>query len=156
MTDWKLAVKNARHYLAIGQNRIDLGDGCVTSFYPWGLVTDCEPGGIHRLDISTDIHFVAKHKSGLEFHWSLDIEPEAPNGSGSYHIDVDSVRQIIPLLPVHAVEKLRAYFAAYAKAVREWGDEYKRIAEQQFSTADALEKLEVMSAPSGSAGKDRR
>lgn len=138
MDNWKEIARKAKHYLAIGQKRVYLdGRG---SDYPWSFVTRCEPGGSHRLDIYTSVRFYAEHPSGLSFDWSFEIEPHTANGSGRYHIDVEGCQKIIASIPTAAKKQFRTYLAECAAKVREKGDEYREIAEKQYSDALALEK----------------
>ena len=80
-------IKNAQHYLAVGQTEIYLDSD--QGEYPWEFCTHCKPGGSHRLEIATDVWFYADHPCGLSFLWNFDIEPRSANGKGHYEIDAD-------------------------------------------------------------------
>jgi hypothetical protein len=92
---FKSATEKAEHLKAIGQNEIYLSEGEL----PYNLVTRCEPGGSHRIDMSTSIWFYAEDKkSGLVFRWSFDIENREANGRGYYLINVKACEEIIKKL----------------------------------------------------------
>ncbi len=140
MESYKQAIKLAEHYKALGDTRICLTREDVEK--PWHLVTKCEPGGSHRLDISTSVRFDAVDpESGLNFYWSFDIEPYEAKGKGSYEIDAKACRDVLAKLPVMAAKQFRDYLADCAGKVAARGDEYFKLYQRQMADADALKKL---------------
>ena len=138
---WKEHEVLAEQHMALGDNRIYLSsyDGCEE--FPWKHVTSCEPGGSHRLEISTDVRFNATGPSGLIYSWSFDIEPRSANGKGSYDIATGEISRIMPLLSRTGREQLKNYLAVCAKAVRSKAEEWNDVAQKQYGTAHQLEVL---------------
>lgn len=136
---WQEYVKQADHYQAIGETRIHLyGD----AEKPWQYATGCEPGGSHRLDISTSVRFTAA-KNGLEFSWSYDIEPSSANGKGDYHIDIEGIQRVLAKLPMKTATDFVNYLKSCADAVEKRADEYQESAKRQYGTASALRNATV-------------
>jgi len=135
--DWQKAVKNAEHYKALDIKRIYLFDECDK---PWKFVTSCEPGGSHRLEISTDIRFVAKHPCGLQFDWCFDIEPRSADGKSGYYIDVEGIQRVMELIPLAARASLSEYLKECADKVEAKADDYQEEAKRQYGAAAALRK----------------
>lgn len=50
-------------------------DGNTVEQLPWEFVTSVEEGNSHSYIGPRSVNFVAKHPSGLKFHWSLDLSP---------------------------------------------------------------------------------
>lgn len=141
MTDftYESATKAAEHLKAIGMTDISLWRDPNP---PWHLATSCEPGGSHRLDISTDASFYAEDpKTGLTFRWSFDIEPMSANGTGSYQINAAGCKTVLSKLRGEARAQFRAYLSACAAKVRDKGLEYQRIADRQAADAATLRDL---------------
>ena len=137
--DYSEYVKVAAHYQAIGQTSIYLsGD----KEKPWQYAISCEPGGSHRLEISTDVRFKALHE-GLEFSWCFDIEPRSANGSGSYHIDIEGIHRVLAKLPMDVANQFVAYLKSCAEAVEKQADEYQEAAKRQYGDAAALRNATV-------------
>lgn len=133
---YEQAIEKAASLRDIGQMEVYLRDG----HYPWHLVTSCEPGGSHRLEISTDVWFYAHDpNTGLIFRWSFDLEPRFASGSNSYHIDVDKIQEVLAKLRDDARAQFQQYLANCAVKVRDKGREWQKIADRQLATADALE-----------------
>lgn len=134
------AVKKVESIKILGINEIYLN--CKNGVLPWKLVTRCDPGGLHRLEISTDVWFYATDtKHNLNFRWSFELEPRSANGSGSYHIDIDNIRKVLRLLSGNAKIQFRQYLADCAIKVKTKGDEWMKIAMEQQSTAQILQDL---------------
>jgi hypothetical protein len=97
---------------------------------PWHLATSCEPGGSHRLDISTSVWFRAVSPSGIPLRWSFDIELQGSNGKGGYYIDTDGCRKVLSLLSEPCLSQFRQYLSdcadAVAKQVTDWEREIER------------------------------
>ncbi len=129
-------VKLAKHYLAIGaEKQYLMGD----EEKPWHLATECEPGGSHRLDISTSVRFAGKHSCGLVFSWSFDIEPRSANGSGSYEIDIEAIQRVLAKLVHYSARKgFLDYLLDCAEKVEKRADEYQQEAKKQYAAANAL------------------
>lgn len=136
--NWREIVKKARHYIATNNTRIYLYDG---SEFPWHLVSDCSEGCSHRLSIPVSFAFEAKHPSGLVFSWSIDIEKPGANGSGSYQIDLASIRDVLEKLPKTGRAKFFAYLLKVAAAAQKQGEGWKEIADGQFECASVLRML---------------
>lgn len=136
---YKDVVANASNYLAIGEKEVYLDGGLEE--LPWSLVTRCEPGGTHRIDISTSVWFYAKHESGLNLRWSFDIEPDTADGKGYYEIDVASCRRVLGLLNGCALSKFREYLAECVTKVRERGNTYQKYADKMYGDAAILQDL---------------
>lgn len=126
----------AEQYRAIGENSFYLDR---ESDLPWDKVTSVVEGGMHRLDVS-DIAFIAT-EGDFEFRWTIDIEEEGANGSGSYHIATARVAEMAAKLPEAARPQLRALLAKTAANVRKRADEFQSLAERQYGAAYALERL---------------
>ncbi len=140
MDTYRKAIKLAEHYKAIGETRICLSGDDENK--PWHLVTKCEPGGSHRLDISTSVRFYAFHpESGLNFDWSFDIEPYDANGKSHYEIDARGCSDVLAKLPSGAAQAFRKYLAECAEKVAARGDEYFKLYQRQHVDADTLRKL---------------
>ena len=140
MKDWSYeeASKNAEHLKAIGQDEIYLNCGVL----PWHLVTGCEPGGSHRLDISTSVWFHAKdEKTGLRFRWTFDIEPREANGRGIYMIDTVGCQEVLKKLNGDPLVEFRKYLAACAESVTKQAQEYQKAADKQNADAAILRDL---------------
>lgn len=130
----------AEHYKALGQTEIYLDGKCPD--FPWHLVTRCEPGGSHRLEIHTDVWFYAHDpESGLDFRWSFDIEPRSANGVGTYQIDSAGCREVFAKLPPAALVSFRKYLSDCSVAVAKRAREYHDAASKQFADARTLEEL---------------
>lgn len=111
-------------------------------FKPWHLVTDCKPGGSHRMELDTNVWFLAKNPSnGLEFRWSFDIEPYSANGTGSYAIDAAACRDVMTRLPITARTQFRTYLSDCADKVQKKGLEWREIANKQLRDAAELHDL---------------
>lgn len=109
---------------------------------PWLLVTSCEPGGTHRLELVTSVWFYAKDPSNdLEFHWSFDIEPYSANGTGSYVIDATACRSVLARLPEPAYTQFRTYLSDCANKVQKKGLEWQEIANKRLRDAAELHDL---------------
>ena len=138
---WQDKIKLADHYKAIGYSDIYLSRHDGDEPFPWEYVTDCEPGGSHRLDIATTVRFTAKHPSGLEFSWCFDIEPDDANGKGHYQIDSAACQKVLKQIPAPAAKKFRNYLAECAVKVREKADEWQSLAARQYRDAEILKQL---------------
>ncbi len=132
------AKKKATALQELGQTSVYLRGGEM----PWEHVTSVEPGGSHRLEISTSVWFKAKcPETGLEFRWSFDIEPLSANGKGSYEIDAAACRNVTSKLKGDALAAWREYLRECAEKVRSKGDEWRKIADKQLTDAALLADL---------------
>lgn len=137
---WKDIQALASHYLAIGNESIYLGSKCPD--IPWELATECEPGGSHRLEISTSVRFRGYDPStGLRMSWSFDIEPRSANGKGTYEIDTEGCLRVLALLPDVARAQFRRYLAECAPKVEKRAREYQDAADAQYDAARKLAAL---------------
>lgn len=137
---WEEHAKLAEAYRKIGSTKIYLHHA---DDYPWQFVDSVEPGGSHRLEISTDVRFTAKHPSGLTFSWSFDIEPANANGKGGYHIDVEAIQRVLIKLPMKPATEFVKYLKACAEAVEKKANEYQQEAQRQYGAANALRNATV-------------
>jgi len=103
-------------------------------------VTECEPGGSHRLDIDTDVWFRASHPSGLKFRWTFEIERDGANGRGHYMIDVDGCQSVLSALKGDARKQFQKYLKDCAAAVKTKADEWKKVTDDQYKTAADLDR----------------
>lgn len=134
---YKEAIVKAESIKNLGIDEIYLD-----SDYPWQLVTSCEPGGSHRLEIATDVWFYAYDpKTELNFRWSFDIEPRSANGSSSYHINVEGIRDVLSRLGEDAKIQFRQYLAGCALKIKSKGDEWMKAAMEQQSAAKILHEI---------------
>jgi len=131
--------KNAVHYKAIEQTEFYLSRG---EDFPWEIATSCEPGGSHRLDISTSVSFRGEDpETGFKFRWSWDIEPYDANGKGHYVMDVDGAKAVMRQLPPACRRSFEKYLQTCVKAVRKRGEEWEAITKSQFDYAKKLESI---------------
>lgn len=131
------ATRKAQSLKDVGMTNIYLSGG-----YPWHLVTDCEPGGSHRMEIATSVRFSAHDPAtGLDFNWCFDIEPRSANGSGGYHIDTEGCQRVLAQLPSDAKVSFRNYLADCALKVKDKGDEWMQCATRQLAAAAILRDL---------------
>lgn len=141
---YDFAVANATHLKAIGQTDIYL----INDPYPWSHVTECKPGGSHRLEISTTARFTAVDPTtGLRFSWSFDIEPRSANGKGQYEIDTNACRAVVKELGGEGRKQFLAYLADCATKVKSKAEEWKGYADRQFADAATLEALSTLTQP---------
>ena len=136
---WQEIVKLAKTYLKLGQDEhyLDRDNGD----FPWEFVVSCEPGGGHRMEIDTSVHFKAKHPSGLTFSWFFEIEPYGSNGHGYYTIDLEGCQKVLKRLKGEGKKIFVEYLRDCAHKVAAKGDEWKKITEAQYKTADDLMKV---------------
>ena len=136
---YKSATRKAKSLRAVGMTEIYLHD---TGDEPWHLVTSCEDGGSHRLDIATSVWFLAKDpKTGLTFRWNFDIEPHSANGKGSYEIDAPACRAVLEKLNGTARKLFREYLGRCAEKVQAKADEWQKITSRQQRDAQTLRQL---------------
>lgn len=136
---WREYVKLADHYKAIGQTKIYL---MRDDDHPWEFAIACEPGGTFRLSTPVTISFTANHvTSGLEFHWSLDLEQKDASGSGEFHIDTPHIVKALARLPKIVADQFREQLRITAIAVRQQADEWRNAADRQYHIARELEAL---------------
>lgn len=132
------ALKKAAALREIGETSIYLSGG----EFPWEHVVSVEPGGSHRMDISTDVRFEAQcPESGLGFRWNFDIEPRSADGKGSYEIDALACREVTKLLRGEPLAQWRVYLRECAGKVRAKGLEFQKAADRQLTDAVLLSDL---------------
>lgn len=135
---YEAATQYAEALLALGEKEIYLHEDP----FPWHLVVSCEPGGSHRLEISTNVWFRADDpKTGLSFRWAFDIEPRSANGTAGYHIDIAGCQKVLSLLSLDVKVQFQQYLADCAAKVRDKGHEWRKGAEKQIAIAAQLESL---------------
>lgn len=136
---YRVALKDHAALKRLGQGDVYLSEG---DEFPWQDVVSVEPGGSHRLDISTTVWITAvDKKTGLRFRWSAEIENRSADGQGSYEIDTDGCRSVIAKLHGVARDQFRKYLAACAVAVRAKAVEWRTLAEGQAKDASILAEL---------------
>lgn len=132
------AKKKATALRELGQTSVYLRGGEM----PWEHVTSVEPGGSHRLEMSTSVWFKARcPETHLEFRWSFDIEPHSANGEGSYQIDAEACRAVTKRLKGDALAEWRNYLRECAAKVRAKGEEWRKVADKQLTNAALLADL---------------
>lgn len=135
---YKEAKKKAKALRDLGETSIYLNSGEM----PWEHVVSVEPGGSHRLEISTSVWFKAHcPHTGLEFRWAFDIEPSSANGKGSYEIDSGACRSVTKRLNGNALKAWKSYLGECSAKVRAKGEEWQKIADKQFNDAVILSDL---------------
>lgn len=135
---WQDAVKNAEHYLAIGEKDIHLfGE----TDFPWEFATEVEPGCGYRYNIPTGLSFTGVHPCGLKFRWSLELEKKGSNGASGFQIDIERLRGVAVKVSDKVRSQMETHFRETAKAVRAQADEYQAAADKQYSTANQLERI---------------
>lgn len=136
---WKHYARLAKHYKAIGNTEIYLNDGTE---FPWGMANSVESGGMHRLSIPVSFTFRADDpQSGLSFRWFFDLEAKGANGSGKFHIDIERIRQVREMLPDGTRKSFSRILRETSVAVRKQGDDYQKVAADQYAVAAELERL---------------
>lgn len=133
-SNFKHAVANRDHYLAIGMSQMYLDVGP----YPWHLVTDVEPGGTHRFDIATSVNFTARVDEEFSVRWSFDIEPHSVTGVSGYRIDVEGCEDALQRLSRVGKTKFRKLLVGCAQAVEAKGAEYMAAGQKQLDDAKLL------------------
>lgn len=116
--NWREAVANAEHYLAIGQERVYI-DGAEP---PWELVTHVDVGTAFSDGRPASLQFTARHRSGLELVWARWAKDE--NMPFAFAVELESInlKAIISLLPPAAMPSMRVVAAAWIAALeRELG-----------------------------------
>lgn len=139
-------VRNAEHYLAIGQTEIylDSSDGDL----PWHLAVDCCAGGSYRLNGPSSARVTAAHESGLSFSWSFDFEGREANGTGVNQFDSASMLANAAKMPVAVREKFSAFLAREV-----WPAVYKRTGEVRDALRKQEESLQVLQSIMVSVGR---
>ena len=133
------AIENAAAYKLVGQEEIYLNDGHEK---PWHLTNSVEPGGSHRLEISTSVWFRGRDPvSGMKFRWAFDLEPSSANGKGHYEIDRDGAREVLRQLPEAAKVKFRQYLFECADKIENKAREFQTVADRQFADAAIFREL---------------
>lgn len=139
--DWnyKEAIQKAHALHEIGQVEVYLSE---KTDLPWHLVTKCEPGGSHRLDIDTDVWFYAYDPSvELTFRWSFDIEPRSANGKGVYQIDIVECEKVLNKLPPTAKDGFKKYLLNCADSIAKHVDELESYLNKEKDSVRALRVL---------------
>ena len=133
------AIDNADAYKLVGQGEVYLNDAHEK---PWHLTTSVEPGGSHRLNISTSVWFRGTHpETGMRFRWAFDLEPSSANGKGHYEIDRDGARAVLRQLPDGAKVAFRQYLYECAEKIEAKAKEYQSYADRQFADAVIFKEL---------------
>lgn len=138
--NWKDVVKKAKNYKAVGQDRIYL-DRQKNLDYPWDFVTKVEPGNLHRYSTHISVSFTAKHKSGLEFQWSVDYEPHSASGTGTFKIDTDLLKKVGYLVPASKRADFLTVIGESAKAVEKQADEYQNAANGLYTMSLQMKQI---------------
>ncbi len=131
--------KNAVHYKAIGYTDFHISRD---EDAPWEIATSCEPGGTHRMDISTSVRFAGVDpETGFTFSWGWDLEPWSASGKGHYELDGPGARLVMRKLPAACKRSFEKYLQDCIKAVRKKGEEWETVTQSQFKYAKALESI---------------
>ena len=122
---------------ALGETEIYLHSGN----YPWELVTRCEKGGSHRLDINTSVWFTAYNPDvKLYFKWSFDIE-ERSASKGTYFINVEACEKVLALLNKDARKEFQQYLLECAVQVDKSCKELHAHVTREMKTVSILNRL---------------
>ena len=128
-------VKNAKHFLAIGQTEVWLRD---KSDFPWGEATSLNDGGAWRSDLQVTYNIAAKLKCGVTVMWSLDLEDRDANGSHEFRIDTDAIDEAMRRLPQAVATQLANKLKLAIEATEKRGAEYREAATRQFAMAGMI------------------
>lgn len=115
-------LKNAPHYVALGQTEIYLDDDDPD--LPWSDVSDIVSGCGYRLNGPTGFYAIAKC-GDLTLKWSVDFEDRKANGSSVNLFDRERLRTVMEKLPPAARTKLanfleREVLPGVQKITAEW------------------------------------
>jgi len=96
--DWKKAIENAPHYLAVGIQEVWIEKSkSDMDRFPWAHATLVEEGATYRNNVPISLKFEYKTKAGITLHWSIDLEPD--NQTGNLTLNVDLIRRVKAALP---------------------------------------------------------
>lgn len=139
-------VKNAEHYLAIGQDDIylDANDPDL----PWHLAVDVGAGGSYRLNGPSSARVTAAHESGLSFRWHFDFEGREASGTGVSQFDSAVMLGNAAKMPVAVREKFAEFLD---KEV--WPEVRKRTDEVRDALRKQEDSLQVLQSIMVSVGK---
>lgn len=135
-------VRNAEHYLAIGQTDIYLDSN--DDDLPWHLAVDCGAGGSYRLNGPSSARVTAAHESGLSFRWHFDFEGREANGTGVNQFDSASMLANAAKMPVAVREKFSAFLTKEVwPEVRKRTDEVRDALRKQEESLQVLQSIMV-------------
>ena len=129
------------HLKALGHDRMNMNDDEPIR---WDLVTNIETGGSWRLGISTSQRVVAKHPSGIDMVWYIDLEPRSANGTSKLQLDIDLIRDLLEKTPEHAAGELR-------KWLRESKQTIDKEIENQVGYLSKMREISSLFAQAGAA-----
>lgn len=105
---------------------------------PWADVCKVDPTGCVRNGMCVTCWFHAEHASGIEFVWSIDIEPASMDGTPRFGIDVAKCRGVMGKLPENAAKAFAAYLTDCANKVEARAAEFSAAATNQQQIAAQL------------------
>tara|TARA_B100001778_G_scaffold330827_1_gene334029 strand:- start:42017 stop:42451 length:435 start_codon:yes stop_codon:yes gene_type:complete len=98
--------ENEVHLKALGIERVSMSENEPIR---WDLVTEVKTGGSYRLGFSTSQYVVAKHPSGIDLTWRVELEPRSENGTGILKLNIDAIKEIIDNAPEQAADSVRQW-----------------------------------------------
>lgn len=113
------AVAKADSLLDLGHKNVWLRYGAED--YPWHIAETVKAGNSYRMSMPTCFQVTGEHESGLEFSWSVDIEPREANGTGTFQIDSDRLLEIAARLPASPRAQLAVFLQEVADLVEKKG-----------------------------------
>lgn len=141
-TDWKEAQKNARHYLAVGIDRVYLERAKPSADfdkYPWDLAHVREGCSI-RYNVPITFNFVAPLPEGIEIHWSIDIENEGASGSAALDLNLQMLKRVLAALNPKASNDMKKELQLHACRLMDDVNKAKSWLERCQNNSDALEE----------------
>lgn len=135
----KDVLKNAQHYIALGNTEIYLDEDDPD--LPWNDVSKVEEGSGYRLNGPTGFYCVAK-REGLTLKWSVDFEGRDASGKGYSIFDRDRLRSVMLRLPAKAREELAKFLEAKVlPGVNKITAEWRETLNRQLDSEDCVRGL---------------
>lgn len=132
-------LKNAAHYVALGDTTIFLDDDDPD--LPWGEVSAIEEGNGYRLHGPTGFRCVAK-RDGLTLKWHVDFEGREANGKGYSMFDRERMRRVMSMLPLKARAELAAFMESKVlPGVTKITAEWREALNKQLDSEDCVRGL---------------
>lgn len=135
----KEVLKNAEHYIALGQTDIYLDSDDPD--LPWSEVTKVEAGAAYRLNGPISFYCIAQ-KHGLTLKWSVDFESRDANGKGYSLFDRDRLRMTMQKMPAEARKSLARFLEKEVlPGVEKVTREYREYLNKQMDSEDCVRGL---------------
>lgn len=143
-------IKNAEHYLAIGDSTIHLYNAPAYDSPLWKNVISIKPGSSYRFTIPVELYVEASDKSGLKFQWIWKIEPSSSNGHPSFEPDFQAIYDLCRLIPVGASGSLAEVFEGIKTFCQEEAKEASDRALRYYGMSLFVSNLQANNASSTS------